>query len=100
MKFFFWLAPGNTVSLDFAYVLPAGVARQIEEALWEYKLYLQKQPGTSTTDTQVTVTLPTGAQVMESQPPAPVEPGGTMTFSTDLKTDWQLVLYYYLSQKE
>ncbi|MCB0225983.1 MAG: DUF4012 domain-containing protein [Anaerolineae bacterium] len=96
----FLLAPGNTVSLDFAYELPAGVARQIEEALWEYKLYLQKQPGTSTTDTQVTVTLPTGAQVMESQPPAPVEPGGTMTFSTDLKTDWQLVLYYYLSQKE
>ncbi|MCB9103931.1 MAG: hypothetical protein H6633_06770 [Anaerolineales bacterium] len=96
----FLLAPDNTVSLDFEYELPAGTVRPIEESLWEYKLYLQKQPGTATTDTQVTVTLPPGAQVVESGPPASLEPDGSMTFSTDLKTDWQLALYYYLPQKE
>lgn len=96
----FLLAPDQTVSLDFEYDLPGGTAQLSDESLWVYRLYLQKQPGTATTDTQVTVTLPPGAQLAGSQPSAPLEPGGVMTFSTDLKTDWQLMVYYYLPHKE
>ncbi|MCB0194099.1 MAG: DUF4012 domain-containing protein [Anaerolineae bacterium] len=94
------VTPDETVTLDFDYDLPAGTARKIDEARWKYRLYLQKQPGTSTTDTQVTVTLPTGARLTQSHPLAVHEQDSAITFSTDLKTDWPLEIYYTLAQKE
>ncbi|MCB0166138.1 MAG: DUF4012 domain-containing protein [Anaerolineae bacterium] len=96
----FMLTPDQTTLLDFEYELPAGTARKIDESLWQYTLYLQKQPGTLTTDTQVTVALPSGAQLTQSQPPATLDQNGALTFSTNQKTDWQLLLYYKLPQKE
>lgn len=95
----FLLAPDHTLSLDFEYTLPAGTARMTEESLWEYTLYLQKQPGTEETSTEVTVTLPDGAWLQHSQPAATVA-GTTLTFATNLTTDQPITLYYGVPEKE
>ncbi|MCB0207768.1 MAG: DUF4012 domain-containing protein [Anaerolineae bacterium] len=95
----FLLAPGDTASLDFVYDLPAGTARLRNEGLWEYTLYLQKQPGTLQTKTAITITLPDGAAFHHSQPALETN-GQTQTFMTELKTDQEIRLYYTVSEKE
>jgi hypothetical protein len=91
----FLLAPGESISLDYSYTLPPGTARRMGER-WTYSLYLQKQPGTVSSPVEVTVTLPEGAQLLESQPRPEGQKDTLSTYLSDLSIDRKIEISYRL----
>jgi hypothetical protein len=87
----FLLAPGESLSLDYTYTLPPGTARRMGDQ-WTYTLFLQKQPGTLDTPVEVTVTLPEGARLLESQP----QSEGPQRYVVSLSTDEVIEVSYRL----
>jgi hypothetical protein len=53
----------------------------------EYRLLVQKQPGTDTTPVRITVTLPAGVKVVSASPAPKSIQGNTMQFESNLATD-------------
>jgi hypothetical protein len=91
----FLLAPKESISLDYVYTLPPGMAHSVENH-WAYNLYLQKQPGTLAATVEVVVTLPEGAQLLDSQPKPLSQQERVITYLVNLKTDREIKLSYYL----
>jgi hypothetical protein len=91
----FLLPPQEIISLDYIYSLPPGTARQVDNQ-WHYNLYLQKQPGLDSSAVEVTVSLPAGAQLVESQPLPASQVAESLTFLLDLKMDMTIDLFYTL----
>jgi hypothetical protein len=89
------LPPGETVSLDYHYTLPAGTAQYIDDH-WEYTLYLQKQAGTQAPSAEIFVTLPTGAQILEIQPLPSNNSGSQISYRLNLRTDEIIHISYTL----
>jgi hypothetical protein len=89
----FLLPPGETLELDYFYSLPPGTARKSDDG-WDYKLYLQKQPGTLAPPVEVIVTLPQGVQLVRSTPVPHSHKGQTITYSFDMRTDEKIQLVY------
>jgi hypothetical protein len=87
----FLLAPGESLSLDYTYTLPRGTAHRVGDQ-WTYTLFLQKQPGTLDTPVEVTVTLPEGARLLESQP----QSEGPQRYVVSLSTDEVIEVSYRL----
>jgi hypothetical protein len=93
----FVLAPQETIALDYVYALPAQTAYRVEEH-WEYHLYLQKQPGTLNGTAQIEVSLPPGAQPLNSQPQPVEQREGVLAYQLDLSTDQEIQIWYSLSE--
>jgi hypothetical protein len=91
----FLLAPEDSLSLNYDYTLPAGTARRSGDQ-WTYSLYLQKQPGTKDPAVEVVVTLPDGAQLIESQPLPLKQQGRVSTYMVSLSTDQEIEIQYRL----
>lgn len=91
----FLLAPQETLSLDYRYTLPPNTARLVDDH-WEYSLYLQKQPGTLAPPVEVSLTLPEGAELLNSQPQPLQQQERTFTYQFSLNTDQQITLSYHL----
>ncbi|MDX1523150.1 MAG: hypothetical protein R3264_16100, partial [Anaerolineae bacterium] len=90
----FLLPPAEQVTLDYRYSLPAGTA-QLNSDTWSYNLYLQKQPGTLTTEVEVMIFLPPGTQLEHSYPAPTTEQDGKLTFDFSLQTDKHLSVTYH-----
>jgi hypothetical protein len=60
---FFVLERAEEKDVRFEYHLPGAVIQQEANSLWAYRLFWQKQPGTTAIPTQFTLTLPPGATV-------------------------------------
>lgn len=86
------IAPG-AAELRYSWLVPGAVQRRDGE--WRYLLTIQKQPGMTDEPVTVAVTLPSGA-VVTSLPEEATMSGGTITFTTVLKTDRLLQIGYRL----
>ena len=64
---FFVVAPQQTKTVRFDYLLPAGVVEREGKTL-TYRLLVQKQAGTAAMPVQMTLTLPPGAQLTAADP--------------------------------
>jgi hypothetical protein len=91
----FLLAPGESLALDYTYTLPPGTARRMGEQ-WTYSLYLQKQSGTLSPPIDVTVALPEGAQLLESQPRPDGQKDTVSRYLIGLSTDRKIEISYRL----
>jgi Protein of unknown function (DUF4012) len=60
---FFVLERGEEKELRFEYDLPGAVIQHEANGIWTYRLYWQKQPGTTAIPTQITLILPRGATI-------------------------------------
>jgi hypothetical protein len=90
----FLLAPGESLSLDYVYTLQTSTARRVDDH-WVYSLYLQKQPGTLQPPVEIFITLPEGAQFLESQPQPLNQQGSVGTYSVSLSTDRKIEISYH-----
>jgi hypothetical protein len=90
----FLLAPGESLSLDYVYTLQPSTARRVDDH-WVYSLYLQKQPGTLQPPVEIFITLPEGAQFLESQPQPLNQQGSVGTYSVSLSTDRKIEISYH-----
>jgi hypothetical protein len=91
----FVLAPQDTITLEYVYTLPPETLHFVDDH-WEYTLYLQKQPGTLEPGVEVVVTLPEGAQLIESQPQPTRQQGVVSTYFISLSTDQRIAVSYQL----
>ncbi len=84
----------QSVTSVYTYRLPAGVAQPTVEGEWLYELRLVKQAGAAAQTAQVSVILPSGAQLIASTPtPARVD-GLTLFFDWTLDRDIYLSIRY------
>ncbi|MBI4200058.1 MAG: DUF4012 domain-containing protein [Chloroflexi bacterium] len=58
--------PQTSVTLPLAYQLPASVVRSLGGGVYEYRLLVQKQPGTPVEPVSVLVRLPPGAELVST----------------------------------
>jgi hypothetical protein len=91
----FLLAPQQGIALDYLYTLPPGTAQQQGDH-WEYRLYLQKQPGALATPVEVTVNLPAPAELLKSGQQPLSQRGTTLTYSLNLQADQEIEIWYTL----
>jgi hypothetical protein len=89
----FLLAPQESIALDYVYTLPPDTTRFVSDHQ-EYHLYLQKQPGTLAPPAEVTVTLPEGAQLLDTQPMPTSQQGAVFTYQVNLRTDQEIYISY------
>lgn len=90
---FFDLAPGEERNVDLAWQLPADVVRP-EAGSWRYQLRVQKQSGALAIPLQITVLLPSGAQIV-SATPAPAQPGASaVTYELSLNEDRRIEVIF------
>jgi hypothetical protein len=94
---FFALPKGESKDLSFSYVAPS-VVKTIP-ASREYRLFIQKQPGTAATPLHLTVTLPAGAELLSADLDGSTEAAhptadGAIEIETDLSHDRELVVRY------
>ncbi|MBI4338741.1 MAG: DUF4012 domain-containing protein [Chloroflexi bacterium] len=68
--------PGTSVTLPIRYHLPASRLRPLGNGVYEYRLLVQKQPGTPVEPVTLFAQLPTGASLVQA---SPVPPEGRMT---------------------
>lgn len=91
----FLLAPQESLSLDYDYILPANTAWP-EDDHWRYRLSLQKQPGTLRPPAEIIVVLPQGAQLYHSRPQPFARQEEKVTYRFDQRTDLEIDLSYSL----
>jgi hypothetical protein len=100
---FFALPKGESTQLSFSYVAPSVV--RTTAASREYRLFVQKQPGTSAIPLRVAITPPPGAQVLSVELDGSTEAaeagepvtGNAVEVKTDLSRDRELVVRYKTS---
>jgi len=100
---FFALPKGESKEISFSYVAPSVVTTI--PASREYRLFIQKQPGTSAIPLRVRVEPPEGARVLSVEMDGSAEGAdisrptgdGAVEVRTDLSQDRELVVRYELS---
>lgn len=90
---FFALPSGQSTTVVFQYTTPA-IVRRVGGVL-EYRLYLQKQPGTGPIPVRLRVALPAGAEI-ESTEIAGLQVESAAQVETDLSQDRELIVRYRL----
>jgi hypothetical protein len=89
---FFALPKGATKEVSFSYVTPAIVSFSGDAA--EYRLLIQKQPGTGAIPLRIRLTLPEGARPISLELDGKPVDGGGLEVQTDLSRDREVVLTY------
>lgn len=94
----FLLPTREEQALDFAYQLPQDLVQPLESGGLRYHLYIQKQPGVSELDVNVTLHLPDNAVVFGTHPEGSVVRDGVFFFETVSSTDVEIALDYRLKE--
>jgi hypothetical protein len=90
----FLLVPQQeTVSTAFSYTLPTAVV-QIEDGVSEYQLFINRQAGTRPETVHITVQLPPGATVLQTNPASATVAGNTLTFNLSVARDTLITIRY------
>jgi len=89
---FFSLPKGENRALFFSYVTPAIVDFEGDSA--EYRLLIQKQPGTGAIPLRVRLSLPQGARLISIELDGELLNGTGLDMHTDLSRDREIVLRY------
>ena len=87
---------GQSLQEHVEYDLPTMVAA--ESGHQRYLLTLQKQSGTNDVPFRVTLTLPSGARLIETAPRPTAQSGAVLEFNLRLDTDRQIVVDYALAR--
>jgi hypothetical protein len=89
---FFALPKGAKRDLSFSYVTPAIVSFRGDAA--EYRLLIQKQPGTGAIPLRIRLILPEGARPISLELDGEPLKGGGLDVQTGLSRDREIVLRY------
>jgi hypothetical protein len=89
---FFALPKGAKRELSFSYVTPAIVDFRGDAA--EYRLLIQKQPGTGAIPLRIRLALPEGARAIALELDGKPLNSGALEVQTDLSRDREVVLRY------
>ncbi len=92
---YFALPAGDRATLSFDYMTP-GITKSDGSDV-EYRLVLQKQSGTKAIPLKVTMFVPAGAQITGLTLDGHVLPTNVLIIGTDLLTDREIVLKFYLT---
>lgn len=90
------LAPAESQTVTYRYRLPPGTVKQIDNG-WQYRLYVQKQPGMPSSPVRVSVALPAPARVTGSRPEPTTDDGTTLIYQLGLDQDQTVQLTYTIS---
>ena len=71
----------------FELQLPQNVVRAIEDSQYEYRLTVQKQPGTRGVPLHVSLLLPPGVRLVSSEPEPSSRDGAEVRYVLTLDTD-------------
>jgi hypothetical protein len=89
---YFPLPKDRQAALSFIYEVPAVV--DISQGDHEYRLLIQKQPGTGTMPLKITIGLPSGAKAKSVSLDGQILPDRTLEIETELSVDRELVVRY------
>ncbi len=84
--------PGTTLTLPLRYTLPANMVRQIGPSVYQYRLLIQKQPGTPVEPVSVFVELPEGATLVSTFLPPTGQTGQWVRLDLSLAGDETVVV--------
>ena len=79
--------PQTSVTLPISYQLPASTIREIGGGVRQYRLLVQKQPGTPVEPVSLFVRLPEGATLVRTSPPPTAQANGWVRLDVDLAGD-------------
>jgi predicted metal-dependent hydrolase len=102
---FFAVPSGESRRLSFAYVAPAVVrpdgrpSGRVERGVHEYRLFLQKQPGTAAVPWHLRIVLPEGARVLSVELDGEARHASDIDLSMDLGRDREVVVRYRLLEE-
>jgi len=91
---FFAVPSGESRRLSFSYVAPAVV--RVESGVHEYRLSLQKQPGTAAVPWRLRIVPPEGARVLSVELDGEARHASDLDLSMDLGRDHEVVVRYCL----
>jgi hypothetical protein len=94
---FFAVASGESRRLSFSYVAPAVV--RVESGIHEYRLFLQKQPGTAAVPWRLHIVPPQGARVLSVELDGEARQASDLDLSIDMGRDHEVVVRYRLPQE-
>ncbi|TKJ28076.1 MAG: hypothetical protein CEE40_12530 [Chloroflexi bacterium B3_Chlor] len=90
---FFVVPPGGRREMLFQYQLPSETLER-QGTTTAYRLLVQKQPGTHAVPLQISVTLPSGGEVVSTSPGASSVMGVNVVFETDLLVDREFEILF------
>ena len=79
--------PQTSVTLPLSYRLPENMLRNIGGGVLQYRLLVQKQPGTPVEPVSVFVRLPDGATLVRTSPASTAQKGAWVRLDVDLASD-------------
>jgi hypothetical protein len=94
---FFAVPSGESRRLSFSYVAPAVV--RADSGVYEYRLFLQKQPGTAAVPWHLRIVPPEGARVLSVELDGEARAASDIDLSLDLRRDHEMVVRYRLPQE-
>ena len=86
------MPPDGTREIAFTYLAPSTV--DMSGNPYEYRLFVQKQPGTGTIPLTVTIEVPPGTRLVSSELDGEELTGNPLQIVTDLRQDRQIVVIY------
>ena len=95
---FFAVPSGESRRLSFSYVAPAVV--RVESGVHEYRLFVQKQPGTAAVPWRLRVVPPEGAWVLSVELDGEARHASDIDLSMDLGRDREVVVRYRLPVRQ
>jgi hypothetical protein len=95
---FFAVPSGESRRLSFSYVAPAVV--RVDSGAYEYRLFLQKQPGTAAVPWRLRIVPPEGARVLSVELDGEARHASDIDLSMDLGRDHEVVVRYRLPEEE
>ena len=95
---FFAVPSGESRRLSFSYVAPAVV--RVDSGVYEYRLFLQKQPGTAAVPWRLRVVPPEGARVLSVELDGEARHASDIDLSMDLGRDHEVVVRYRLPVRQ
>jgi hypothetical protein len=95
---FFAVPSGESRRLSFSYVAPAVV--RSDSGVYEYRLFLQKQPGTAAVPWHLRIVPPEGARVLSVERDGEARDTSELDLSIDLGRDHEVVVRYRLPQED
>ena len=86
--------PGTTLTLPLRYKLPRSMVRRIGDGLYQYRLLIQKQPGTPIEPVSLFVQFPEGAVLAATSQDPSGQEGGTVRLDFLLASDEAVVVTF------